>query len=78
MGLEIAPATLVALASAFAAALATGFLGSLHCIGMCGSTVAMAIATPPPTSHRREPPSRHRAPSCVRVLPSMQAASPVM
>lgn len=50
MGLEIAPATLVALASAFAAALATGFLGSLHCIGMCGSTVAMAIATPSPGS----------------------------
>jgi sulfite exporter TauE/SafE len=46
MGLEIAPATLVALASAFAAALATGFLGSLHCIGMCGTTVAVAIAKP--------------------------------
>ncbi len=55
MGLEIAPATLLALASAFTAALATGFLGSLHCIGMCGTTVAVAITKPraPRTSPSR-------------------------
>jgi len=31
------------LLSAFVAALATGFLGSLHCISMCGATIASAM-----------------------------------
>ncbi len=39
MGLETAPATV----AAFAAALSTGFLGSLHCIGMCGAPIASAL-----------------------------------
>ena len=31
------------LLAAFLAALATGFLGSLHCIGMCGTTIASVM-----------------------------------
>ena len=43
MGLELAPASLVGLFGAFFAALTTGFLGSLHCVSMCGATIASAM-----------------------------------
>ena len=44
------PELLPGVASAFVAATATGFLGSLHCIGMCGSAAASIIIRGPVTA----------------------------
>jgi sulfite exporter TauE/SafE len=43
MGLELGSASFVGLFAAFFAALTTGFLGSLHCVSMCGATIASAM-----------------------------------
>jgi hypothetical protein len=43
MGLELGSVPLMGLVAAFLAALSTGFLGSLHCVSMCGATIASAM-----------------------------------
>ncbi|MFY8063895.1 MAG: hypothetical protein ACOVN2_09335, partial [Usitatibacteraceae bacterium] len=43
MGLDLGVVPLAGLFAAFFAALTTGFLGSLHCVSMCGATIASAM-----------------------------------
>ena len=43
MGMELGSMPLAGLFAAFFAALTTGFLGSLHCVSMCGATIASAM-----------------------------------
>ncbi|MFM7459570.1 MAG: sulfite exporter TauE/SafE family protein [Burkholderiales bacterium] len=45
MGLELGVVPLAGLFAAFFAALTTGLLGSLHCVSMCGATIASAMGS---------------------------------
>jgi uncharacterized protein len=63
MGIELGVVPLAGLFAAFFAALATGFLGSLHCVAMCGTTIASAMGSgrSAPAPVRTSPLSHHVA-----------------
>jgi len=65
-----------AVLSAFAAALATGFLGSLHCISMCGATIA-SVMQRGQRSKRGDDSRRHPAGSDHRVILIQRTAASV-
>jgi sulfite exporter TauE/SafE len=55
MGLELGVVPLVGLFAAFVAAFTTGFLGSLHCVSMCGAMIATAMGNGHATLHTAHP-----------------------
>jgi uncharacterized protein len=61
----------VSLLGAFTAALATGFLGSLHCLGMCGTTIASALMRPPP-GPRPLPPEQPPMSARIPIYPQLE------